>query len=62
MASSSSGIGFCGLLTVLFAGLKLANVGYFAQWSWWAVTSPLWISVSLQVAVVAGIIVWECLK
>ena len=38
--SNSSGVGFCGLLTVLFIGLKLT--GYIA-WSWWWVLSPLWI-------------------
>ena len=39
-SSSSGGIGFVGLLTVLFIGLKLT--GYIA-WSWWWVLSPLWI-------------------
>lgn len=38
--SSSGGIGFCGLLTVLFVGLKLT--GHIA-WSWWWVISPIWI-------------------
>jgi len=31
------------LLTVLFVGLKLAEVGVVATWSWWLVLSPLWI-------------------
>ena len=31
-SSSSSGIGFGGLLTVLFVGLKLTG---FIDWSWW---------------------------
>jgi hypothetical protein len=34
-------IGFPGLLTILFIGLKLT--GYIA-WSWTWVLSPLWIS------------------
>ena len=34
-------IGFVGLLTLLFIGLKL--IGYIA-WSWVWVLSPLWIS------------------
>ena len=34
-------IGFIGLLTLLFIGLKL--IGYIA-WSWLWVLSPLWIS------------------
>lgn len=33
-------IGFFGLLTLLFIGLKLT--GYIA-WSWWWVLGPLWI-------------------
>ncbi|MBM3120218.1 MAG: hypothetical protein FJ006_11875 [Chloroflexi bacterium] len=38
---SSGNIGFGGLLTILFIGLKLGNV---IDWSWWWVLSPLWIS------------------
>lgn len=39
---SSGGIGFCGVLTVLFIALKLTG---FIKWSWLWVLSPLWISV-----------------
>jgi uncharacterized protein (DUF983 family) len=43
-SSSSSGIGFPGLLTVLFIGLKLTgNI----TWPWVWVLSPLWISFAL---------------
>lgn len=38
----SGGIGFCGVLTVLFIALKLTG---FIHWSWLWVLSPLWISV-----------------
>lgn len=38
---TSSGIGFTGMLTILFIGLKLTNN---IDWSWWWVLSPLWIS------------------
>ena len=40
--TSGGGIGFAGLLTILFIGLKLT--GYIA-WSWLWVLSPLWIGV-----------------
>ena len=40
-SSSSGGIGFVGLLTILFVGLKLTG---YITWSWWWVLSPLWIS------------------
>lgn len=51
-SSSSSGIGFTGLLTVLFIGLKLT--GYIA-WSWWWVLSPLWIGFLLAIVLIVGI-------
>jgi hypothetical protein len=40
-SSSSGGIGFTGLLTILFVGLKLTNV---IAWPWIWVLSPIWIS------------------
>jgi uncharacterized protein (DUF983 family) len=40
-SSSSSGIGFPGLLTVLFVGLKLTG---HITWPWVWVLSPIWIS------------------
>lgn len=42
--SSGGGIGFCGLLCILFIGLRLT--GYIA-WSWWWVLAPVWIPLSL---------------
>lgn len=39
------------LLTVLFIGLKLGEVGVVANWSWLWVLSPLWVFVSLGVTV-----------
>jgi hypothetical protein len=45
--STSGGIGFPGLLTVLFIGLKLTG---HISWSWWWVLSPLWISALLAIA------------
>lgn len=45
--NNSGGIGFAGMLTILFIGLKLT--GYIA-WSWWWVLSPLWISVIVVLA------------
>lgn len=41
------GLGFAGLLTILFIGLKLTGV---IAWSWLWVLSPLWISVVIGVA------------
>jgi len=49
-SSYSGGIGFSGLLTVLFIGLKLT--GYIA-WSWWWVLSPIWIPAGVALAILA---------
>lgn len=38
--SRSGGIGFVGLLTIVFITLKLTGV---IDWLWWWVLSPLWI-------------------
>lgn len=49
-SSSSGGIGFVGLLTIVFITLKLLGK---IDWSWWWVLSPLWISALLGVAIFA---------
>lgn len=46
--TDSSGIGFAGLLTIVFIALKLTNV---IAWSWWWVLSPLWIGIALAIVV-----------
>lgn len=60
-SSSSGGIGFAGALTVLFVGLKLTH---YIDWSWWWVFSPLWISTSIVLVVLAivGVIVWRSVR
>jgi hypothetical protein len=53
--SSNNGIGFFGLLTILFIGLKLTK---YIDWSWWWVLSPLWIwtAIILFILVIAFIV------
>lgn len=41
MDNKNNGIGFTGLLTIVFIILKLCGA---ITWSWWWVLSPLWIS------------------
>lgn len=48
--SNSGGIGFCGLLTIVFIALKLTDT---IDWSWIWVLSPLWLPVVLVVALFA---------
>ena len=52
--SSSSGVGFFGVLTIVFVVLKLVGV---IDWSWIWVLSPLWgsVLVNLIVLVVVAI-------
>lgn len=45
---TSGGIGFFGLLTLLFIGLKLCGV---IAWSWWWVLAPTWIPVALVLVI-----------
>jgi len=46
ITSSSGGIGFVGLLAILFIALKL--MGYI-KWNWFWVLSPIWISFGLVI-------------
>lgn len=51
MADSSSsaggGIGFAGLLTIVFITLKLTH---YIDWSWVWILSPLWIGFGIAIA------------
>ena len=50
--AASSGIGFAGLLTIVFIVLKLTGT---IAWSWWWVLSPLWIPTVLLIAIFLAI-------
>ena len=50
----NGGIGFTGLLTIVFIVLKLLNV---ISWSWWRVLSPLWISAIFTIILLAIVLV-----
>lgn len=45
----SSGIGFCGLLTIAFIVLKLLKV---INWSWLWVLAPIWIPIIIIIMIV----------
>ena len=49
-SSSSGGIGFAGMLTIVFIVLKLTD---YVAWSWWWVLSPIWISAIVVLVVLA---------
>jgi len=54
-STSTTSVTFPSLVFLLFLGLKLAGVPPVANWSWWWVTSPLWIS-WLIIIVLIGVI------
>lgn len=58
--SYSGGIGFTGLLTIVFIILKLIGK---IDWSWWWVLSPLWITFMLCMLIfILMIIVIDIMK
>lgn len=58
-SSSSGGIGFVGLLTIVFITLKLTN---YITWSWWWVLSPMWISLSIVLAICVAVFIFYLVK
>ena len=53
---ASGGIGFCGLLEIVFIVLKLIGV---IKWSWLWVLSPIWLPTAVIVLIIILIYVWE---
>ena len=47
--NTNGGIGFFGLLTLVFITLKLLNV---ISWSWWWVLAPVWIPTLIVIALI----------
>lgn len=54
-ASAKGGVGFTGLLQIVFIVLKLCGV---INWSWVWVLAPLWISFGLAAVVVVAAIMF----
>ena len=48
-STSSSGINFTSLLTIVFITLKLTG---YIDWSWWWVLSPVWIGLCITILIV----------
>lgn len=53
--TNSGGIGFLGLLTILFIGLKLTG---YITWSWWWVLSPLWLGFAVVLGIIALVFIF----
>lgn len=57
--STSSGIGFVGLLQIAFIILKLCNI---ITWSWVWVLSPFWISTIVSIVLIMLLVILEILE
>ncbi|QXM18587.1 hypothetical protein Phab24_id142 [Acinetobacter phage Phab24] len=57
--TSSGGIGFVGLLTIVFITLKLTGV---ITWSWWLVFLPMIISFGLWLIIMLGVLIYLAYK
>lgn len=57
-SSSKSGIGFFGLLTILFIAFKLLGI---INWSWIWVLAPLWGSFILFIVLIVIAVLLEAL-
>jgi hypothetical protein len=57
--TTNSGVSLGTVLFLIFLVLKLCNV---IDWSWWWVTSPLWISAGLLVLLFIGIFIYYSIK
>jgi hypothetical protein len=53
-ATASGGIGFTGLLTILFIALKLTGI---IHWSWFWVLLPILLSIGLGVLFIVGLFI-----
>lgn len=54
--TTNGGVGFTGLLTIVFIVLKLTGT---ISWSWWWVLSPLWISLVVAMIIIIACALWK---
>lgn len=52
---------FIVLFQTLLLGLKLAEVGDVASWSWWWVLGPMWIPFVITTLFLAGYLIYKAL-
>ena len=57
--NNNKGIGFVGLLSIVFITLKLLGV---ITWSWIWVLSPIWINIILVIITILVLIIYETTK
>jgi uncharacterized membrane protein len=59
MADNSNAAGGAGLGTILFIVFLVLKLTNLIAWSWWWVTSPLWIPVAMIIVIVLLYIVFK---
>ena len=59
---TTSGIGLGGVIFIVFLILKLVGIGQVANWSWWWVTSPLWIPAAIVLGLTLLIVIIKVVK
>lgn len=57
--NSSSGIGFCGLLAIVFIVLKLTG---YISWSWLWVLAPIWVPIAIVITILLVILVFNWIQ
>lgn len=57
--NAEHGVGFIGLLTILFIALKLLGV---IDWSWIWILSPIWISIALCILIIIAAYIYFGIK
>ena len=55
----SGGIGFFGLLGIVFITLKLVGV---IDWEWWLVLTPIWVPMAIALIVLLFMFFWAIVK
>jgi hypothetical protein len=56
---TNEGLGLGTVLFLIFLTLKLAEIGPVQYWSWWWITSPLWIPLIIVILIAIGVGVVE---
>lgn len=57
----TGGVGFMGLLAIVFITLKLLEVTAVATWSWWWVLAPLWLPAAIVMSFVILVVIFAAI-
>ncbi len=55
--SRGGGLGLSTIVFIVFLTLKLCKIGVVASWSWWWITSPLWIPIMIMLGLIFIVII-----